>query len=55
MCADSSYLKNTFFAPDYLKAFLVAVPCCRLLSETPSIVLSPSHNRYHVSLPIQGD
>ena len=55
MCADSSYLKNTFSAPDYLKAFLVAVPCCRLLSETPLIVLSRWHNRYHVFLPIQGD
>ena len=55
MCADSSYLKNTFSAPDYLKAFLVAVPCCRLLSETPLIVLSRWHNRYHVFLPIQAD
>ena len=55
MCANSSYLKNTSFAPDYLKAFVVAVPSCRLLSETPSIVLSPWHNPYHVFLPIQGD
>ena len=55
MCAAYSYLKNTFFAPDYLKALLVAVPCCPLLSETPSIILSRAHNRYHVFLPIQGD
>ena len=55
MCGAYSYLKNTFSAPDYLKTLLVAVPFCRLLSETPSIVLSRSHNRYHVFLPIQAD